>query len=279
VWNVRLQPRRPLSPFRRIAFGTWRDARDPQVYGALALDVGPALDYVERLRAATGEHVTLTHLMVRVIGELLHRVPEANAIVRPGGVDLRREVAVFLQVAMRDETTGRIDLSGVKIAAPHTKGVVDICREMQAKVDRARRGKDEEIARNKQLFARIPAAWMGRVLGAAEFVQYTLNLDLRRLGLPRDAFGGAMITNVGSLGLEEAYPPLVPFSRVPLIVAMGAVHEAPLARDGSLVIARCMKLCATFDHRALDGAHAAQMATIVRAWFAAPDQHFGAVPT
>ena len=41
---------------------------------------------------------------------------------------------------------------------------------------------------------------------------YTFNLDLSGLGMPRDAFGGVTITNVGSLGLDIAYVPLVPYT-------------------------------------------------------------------
>jgi len=35
-----------------------------------------------------------------------------------------------------------------------------------------------------------------------------------------------------------------------------------------------MRLCATFDHRILDGAHAAAMAKTVRAWMEHPFEHF-----
>ena len=32
-----------------------------------------------------------------------------------------------------------------------------------------------------------------------------------------------MITNIGSIGLDQAYVPLVPYSRVPILIALGAV--------------------------------------------------------
>lgn len=48
----------------------------------------------------------------------------------------------------------------------------------------------------------------------------------------------------------------------------------PVARDGRVAVEHTMKLCATLDHRALDGAHAAAMADTLRAWIA----HFGPIP-
>ena len=99
---------------------------------------------------------------------------------------------------------------------------------------------------------------------------------LRRI--PRDPFGSIMITNIGSLGLEQAYVPLVPYSRVPLLVAMGAVEDVPLVEDGAVVVGKVMRVCATFDHRVLDGSHAAAMSKTLRAWMEHPFEHFDALP-
>jgi hypothetical protein len=114
--------------------------------------------------------------------------------------------------------------------------------------------------------SRLPARLVGP--DAQEppgYLAYEWNLDLRRLGVPRDAFGSAMITNIGSLGLESAFAPLIPYSRVPLILALGAVEDTPVVDGDRVVPGKTMRVCATFDHRLLDGAHAARMARVLRA--------------
>jgi pyruvate dehydrogenase E2 component (dihydrolipoamide acetyltransferase) len=73
-----------------------------------------------------------------------------------------------------------------------------------------------------------------------------------------------MITSIGTLGMEEAYGPLVPYSRVPLLVAVGAVRETPVVKDGAIVIAPIFKMCITFDHRFIDGVMGAKMVRTVR---------------
>ena len=115
-------------------------------------------------------------------------------------------------------------------------------------------------------------------LRATSFLSYELNLDLRRLGIPRDAFGSVMITNIGSIGLQEAYVPLIAYSRVPMILALGNVEDVPVVDDGELVAGKTMKVCATFDHRLLDGSHAVVIARTLREWFAHPFDHFDPVP-
>ena len=41
-----------------------------------------------------------------------------------------------------------------------------------------------------------------------------------------------MITNIGSLGLDTAYAPLVPFSRVPLLFAIGEAKQHVFVENG-----------------------------------------------
>jgi pyruvate dehydrogenase E2 component (dihydrolipoamide acetyltransferase) len=83
-----------------------------------------------------------------------------------------------------------------------------------------------------------------------------------------------MITNVGSLGLDTAYVPLVPYSRVPILLALGAVREAPVVREGKVVVGKTMKVHATFDHRFIDGFHASVLSRVVRDWFEHPYERF-----
>jgi pyruvate/2-oxoglutarate dehydrogenase complex dihydrolipoamide acyltransferase (E2) component len=92
--------------------------------------------------------------------------------------------------------------------------------------------------------------------------------------VPRDPFGSVMVTNVGSLGIEEAYVPLVPYARVPLLIAMGAVQETPVVEKGKVEVQNTMRVFATFDHRILDGTHAAKMISTLKRWFEDPFTHF-----
>ena len=104
---------------------------------------------------------------------------------------------------------------------------------------------------------------------------YTLNLKLP--GTAADPFGSIMITNIGSLGLDVAYVPLVPYSRVPILLAVGAIKDEPVVSDGKVVPGKIMRINATFDHRFIDGFHAATMSRIMRKWLEDPFEHFDKV--
>ena len=215
--------------------------------------------------------------MARAAAAALEAMPDANAILRLGRIYLRDRIGVFFQVAMEDPQTGQIDLSGATIYDPEKKSLHDICEELEHKAKGVRGGKDKK-ERARSIFRRAPEFAVGPLLGTIGFFNYTLNLDLEKVGVPNDPFGSIMITNIGSLGLEEAYAPLVPYSRVPIVLAMGAVLDAPVVEDGRVVAGRVMKVCATFDHRILDGAHAAIMVRTLREWMEDPFSHFDPLP-
>jgi 2-oxoacid dehydrogenases acyltransferase (catalytic domain) len=274
--NIELAGRARLTPFRHISLGTWRTAYDPSIYGSLSVRMDEAMRYIAAFREATGKRLTVTHMMARVMGAVLEGVPEVNAVLRWNRLYLRREIGVFFQVAIEDPETGSIDLSGVKIDAPQRMPLGAIVDEFERSAARVRaRNKGDALERSRGNLLRVPAGLIGLAMRALSFLNYTLNLDLRWAGIPRDPFGGAMVTNIGSLGLEGAFVPLVPFSRVPIIIAVGAVEDVPCVRDGALAIGKVMRLFATFDHRVVDGAHAAKMVKIVRAWLEQPFEHFG----
>jgi len=272
--NLELRPKENLSSFRRIAIGTWKTAYDPSVYGSLTLQMNEAVRYLEKFREVTGRKLTLTHMMAKAVAGVLEEMPDANAIMRWNRIYLRERIGVFFQVAMTDAATGEIDLSGSTIHNANKLSLVEIYDTFNAQVEKVRAGKDKELEGTRQTFKSIPFFLLNTFLNTLGFFAFTLNLDLKKLGMPKDPFGSVMVTNVGSLGLEEAYVPLVPYSRVPLLIAMGAVKDEPVVKDGRVEVAQVMRVFATFDHRILDGTHAAKMVKSLRKWFEDPFAHF-----
>lgn len=275
--HLELEKVKDLPAFRKISIGTWRTAYDPSVYGTMEIEMDAALDYLDRFRAATGLRLTLSHMMAKVMAAALVRLPDINAVLRFSRIYRRKRTGVFFQVAMTDEGEDKVDLSGAVLHDVEDKDLAAIVTEFEDKVGKVRRREDPTLEKTRRQFRVMPGWLMHRLLRFVSFLQYTLNLRLP--GLPRDAFGSIMITNVGTLGLDIAYAPLVPFSRVPMVIAMGSVKATPVVRDGAIVVRQMMNVSATFDHRFIDGFHASIMSRIVHRWFAEPERHFGPIPT
>lgn len=274
--NLALVRKKNPSTFRRLAIGTWRTSYDPAVYGSMNLRMEEALRYMEAFRTHTGRRLTVTHMMARAVAAMFEKMPDANSILRGTRLYLRKDIAVFLQIVLEDPETGEIDLSGMVLRSPEKKTLLAIVEECETRIAKVKAHKDEELQKSRGLMGLLPGFLIAPMLRFTSWLSYGLNL--RVPGIPRDAFGSIMITNIGSIGLEEAYVPLVPYSRVPILLALGAIEDTVAVESGALVPARRMKVCATFDHRILDGAHAAVMAKTLRAWFERPFEHFDPLP-
>ncbi len=171
-------------------------------------------------------------------------------------------MTISILVVQTDQGDGKVDLTAAKIEDADKKSLKEMADELQATIDRVRQRKEVSLEKGKSTVALIPFMLMNVFLKVLAFFMYTLNLKVP--GMPRDAFGGVTITNVGSLGLDMAFVPLVPYTRVPIFVAPGAVVDEPVVEDGKVIPGKVMRVCATFDHRFIDGLHASILAKTVR---------------
>ncbi len=84
-----------------------------------------------------------------------------------------------------------------------------------------------------------------------------------------DLDGGTFtISNLGMYGVEGFVAVLNPPQAA--ILAVGAIEEKPVVRDGDLEIVPLMQLTLTCDHRSLDGATAAEFLGTVKAFLEEP---------
>lgn len=267
--NVELKAPLKTSSWRKVAIGTWRSAKDPSVYAEKDFDAHEVLDYIEKLRKKSGKRITITHFVGKAVAETMRRHPSINCILRFGRLYPREHVDIFFQVAT--DSVGE-DLSGVTIREMEKKSVQEIAEEMETKVKKAKAKTDPTFQKTKSLFSFLPGFLSPLFLDLSSFILYTLNLWSPVLGTPRDAFGGCMITNIGSLGLDHAYGPLVPYSKVPILVVIGAVREEPAVFEGKVVPRKKLPFTVTFDHRLIDGVHGAQMAQTMVDIFKDPEK-------
>ena len=275
--NLDLKEQTDLPNFRRIAIGTWEKTYDPSVYGSLQVRMEKPLAYIDTFRQKTGKRLTISHMMAKATAMALKEVPEANAVLRFNRVYLRKVVGVFFQVAMTDEGSDKVDLSGTTLYGVDQMNLSEIIDEFERKVELVRTRKDPALEKTRKSFQVVPNMLLNGFLKALSFFSHDLNLDLGWAGMPKDPFGSVMITNIGSIGLDQAFVPLVPFSGVPILLALGEVTDAPVVEDGEVTVGKVMNICATFDHRFIDGVHASVLSRVIRRYLGDPFKHFDAL--
>lgn len=261
-----------LSSWRRLAVHVWRPPSDPTVYGVLEVDMRRTLPYLAALNERTGgSRVTPAHLVVKAIAKAISEVPAANAMIALGRVYLRDSIDIYCQVA----TDAGRDLSGVKIRHADRKAPPDIANELASAAAAVREGRDRSTEATKKSLGRVPDFLLRPMLRLTGFLTFDLRLDLSAFGIAFDQFGSAMVSNVGSFGLHNGLAPLVPVSRAPIVLLVGAVTERPLADNGQVIAAPMLNIGATFDHRIIDGFQASAMARSVIEAVRDPEAAFG----
>jgi len=258
---------RPVTGWRKLAGASWRAPSDPQFFGSIDIDAAALLAYAQYISEHTGAHVTMTHLIGRAVAHGLNAVPPLRQRLARGRVHDRDSIDVFFIVA----TDAGNEITGVKIECAYAKSALDICRELTGRIEAIQTGRDPEFGRTKRMLDVLPRPLLRAGIRLSAWLTSDLNLNLPRLGLPRQAFGSAMITSVGMWGITTAYSPLTAYYRVPLLVLIGAVQPRPVALAGSVVVRPTLTLTATFDHRYVDGFQAAQFATAIHEYCAHPE--------
>ncbi len=263
--NVHYLPYKPMSVWRKIALGTWSHPGDPSVYGSVDLDARGILKYIE-IQNEKSIKISPTAVMAKAIATALKETPALNGIIRFGRIYRRKDVDIFLQVA--EDLDGE-NLSGMVVRNCDQKTLGQIQEEIRLKAEQIKSGNDEGFKKIKKDMGGIPGFCMGHILKFVEIVLYLFNIWTPALG-PKDGFGSAMVTSVGMLGLEHGFAPLVPYSRCPLVVAIGKITERVIAENGQIIIRPHIPMSVTFDHRFIDGVGAAKMLKSIKNYLSNP---------
>ena len=256
------------STFRRVAAAMWRKPADPTIYGSMDIDVTETLRFIERYRETTGIRLTITHVVAQAVAKAFAENPDLNCKVRFGGrLERRRTVDLFVSVA----TENGKDLSGVRVDAAEERSLGELAKAVTRDVCAVKSGTDGNYTKSRNMLARTPWWLTAPLLRLTDFASNELHLHLPSQGMPRDPFGTAVLTNVGSFGIDTAFAPFLPLGRCAMLLLLSEIQLRPTVVDGAVVARPILRLCATFDHRIVDGAGAGRLAKVIRAWVTDPE--------
>jgi pyruvate dehydrogenase E2 component (dihydrolipoamide acetyltransferase) len=275
-----------LPAWRKLALGTWSAPSSPAAYGVLDLDCENALSWCARAREATGEKVTLTHLVGKAAAVALAAAPETNGFASFGRLILRDTVDVFFQVAFFDREEGAArsgeratrrdaNLAGAKLVRVDQKSPVDIARELRERAQAIRARGDDATVHAAKRMGKLPGPLRSMAARFGAFLSFDVGLNLSRVGIPFDPFGSCMVTNVGVFGIETGWAPLIPYARTPICLTLGAIRTAATVVGDAIVARKRASLGVAFDHRVMDGYHAGVMSRRFHEIFADPEGALG----
>ena len=100
-----------MTTRRKLAIATWSAPQEGNIYGKLTVDVTNALRYIDDRREASGEKVTITHLVGKAVANALAEAPDLNGRIVFGSFVPHETVDVTFLVVL----DGGSDLAKVKV--------------------------------------------------------------------------------------------------------------------------------------------------------------------
>jgi pyruvate dehydrogenase E2 component (dihydrolipoamide acetyltransferase) len=263
-----MSKRTKIKGWRKIAAAAWGPPNDPQIYGDLDVDATEILAFMERAKTEAGVSLTVTTMVGRALAKALGDHPDLNVRMYRGHFVQRETVDIFFIVSAGQGS----ELSGVKVERANEKSAVEIARELRDRATRIKTGEDQELGRTKKMIGSTPRRLLRTSIKVSSWLTADRDLDLKKYGLPRQAFGSAMVTSVGMFGIQHAYAPLAAYYRVPFLVLVGEVAPRPAVVAGKVEPRPMFTLSATMDHRYIDGFHAARLANSIKGYLKDPSE-------
>ena len=258
--HLNLKKIKHLTTYQKMAIGTWKEAKDPSIYGLIDINYEPAKKFAAQILEEKGVKLTPTHITAQAVSLVCTARPQLNALLRGNMLYQRDKVSISCLVSVNNKKDhlDRDNLSSCVVHDTSKLGILDLYKILNSKIEKTKNNQDEVIKAQTRLLEKIPSPLMKYFLNTLSFITYALNLKIGKM--PYDPFGSVMISNLGQMGIDNAFIPLVYYARVPVIVVIGSVKLRPAVLADNTVAARdTLRLSFTIDHRYIDGKSLAVM--------------------
>lgn len=244
------RPQGRIAPHHRVMAAVYHAPRDPSIFADAGVDAGALLRFQEEM-AGSGQRTTVTAIVAKAAARALVNVPEANVVWRRGRWHARRSVRLWIYATDEEgRVAGRPILDADSLPIHRVQELLD---RMNRRMGTPRGRKTYRAA---HLLHGAPLRLATRLVGSW---LHTFGLGGRK-GLDNEGFGAIGITNVGSIGVRLAPAVAIPpISRHTVLLAVGQVHDVPVAQGQQVVVRPWLSLTATLDHRAIVGWYAKRL--------------------
>lgn len=260
--NVQYTSSPKASPWRKVSIGSWKPKGDSSIYAFEDFCVNDALDWCEQNK------ISFNTFIIKAFAKTISKQNKINSVVRFGKIHQRKHVRIFYHILPSLKTD---DLSGILFHEPQHESVDIIEEQFRKEISTIRKGEDA-YTKSKKTFKYIPGFLSRATLNLLSFVMYTLNIRPFFIPSEKDPFGSVMITHIGTLRLSKACTPIAPYTRIPMVIAVGKATEKPWVIDDEIVPRKVVTIGFTFDHRIMDGIHFASFIQELSTYFNHPNE-------
>jgi hypothetical protein len=243
---------RTLDPFFRIIPYIMRYRSDSQNYFEEKIDIGHTESYLRKRRKASGEKITLLHVLIAAMVRTIALRPALNRFVAGQNIYARNEILISL--AIKKEMKVDSPETTIKFKFEPTDTLSDVAEKMNRQIEENKvldaKNDTDKVAR---LIMLCPGLLVKLIVFVVRFLDY-FGLMPKALYKVSPFHTSLFITDLGSIGIHPIYHHLYDFGTTSIFVAFGIkTKEKVIDSNNEVKEKRFITLKISTDERIVDG--------------------------
>lgn len=229
---------------------------DALVFFEQKIDISKTLDYLERWNDGVRPPLRLFHIYVAAGVRVLAERPRLNRFIAGRRLYQRDDIAISISVLKARDDDAKLTV--VKQTFAPDDGIVQVRARIEEILSNGRAPAKTSSEREVSLLFRLPH-WLIPLLPKLQKLGDWLNITPASLPRNDPLYASAMISHLGSIGLDSAYHHLYEHGTLPIFVVIGkARDEAVVTEQRQIEIRPVVTVRYTLDERIVDGYYAAR---------------------
>lgn len=187
----------------------------------------------------------MTHLIGHALCHGLYKMRRDIGRIRFGYFVNNKDIGMTTLV----DVEGGQDLVPVTIFNGHEMSLLEYAKDLTAQVQSSK--KKENVSHNKstQSAVFLPSFILTPFLMLLSYLNLNCGIPLPCIGINKRSVGHYVLTNIGTLNMQQGFAPLCPPLRAMGFTCAGNIRKSPVVVDGKIEIADIMTSTQTGDHR------------------------------
>lgn len=207
----------------------------------------------------------MTHLMGHAIAYGQYKLRRDQGRITFGYFKHTKKIGTTVLV----DVEGGTDLVPITIFDAEKISVIEFAKRCNERVVKAKNKQDS--SHNKQTASAnfLPACLIQPIMHWVSYINVGLNIEIPGMA-KKDNIGHAVLTNVGTLKMQQAFAPLCPPMRGLGLCCAGRIRQEPMMIDGKPQIQDMICLTFTGDHRYGDAALLVPLQRVIKGYMEDP---------
>ena len=239
-----------LSPIFRLMPCLMSERDDSHVYFNQDIVIEKIEEYINK-KAEEGIKLTTLDVIWASIVRILAERPKLNRFAINGRIYARN--TINLTMTVKKTLTDDAPETSIKIDFDGTENIFQVRDKLQALIaENKDENKENDMDKVAGLLSKIPSSFLKFAVGTLKFLDKRGHLPKKIIKVS-PFHTSAVITNVGSLGIDSIYHHIYNFGTTSMFFAIGKKKKSYVFEEDEIYKEKCINVAFVGDERICDG--------------------------